>query len=95
MHGPTRVFWANLAPFSPQHTRFELPTEKLPPAASGLAVAEWADGMNAYLAAGLADHAARPDWDPERMSRGGESLMALQVRRSHHHCHAMITSSPP
>jgi hypothetical protein len=71
---------ANTMGIVPQHTRFELPTEKLPPAASGLAVSEWADAMNAYLAAGMQDHADRPDWDGERQTRGGESLMALQNR---------------
>lgn len=64
----------------PQHTRFELPSEKLPPAADGLNVPEWVAGMNAYVAAGLADHAARPDWSADRTTRGGESLMALQNR---------------
>ena len=45
---------------------------------AGLGVAEWAAGMNAYLAAGMADHAVRPFWDETRQTRGGESLMALQ-----------------
>ena len=71
---------ANTMGIVPQHTRFELPTEKSPAAKTDLPVAEWADAMNAYLAAGMQDHADRPDWDSKRETRGGESLMALQNR---------------
>lgn len=71
---------ANTMGVVPQHTRFELPTEKTPAARTDLPVAEWADAMNAYLAAGMQDHADRPDWDAKRETRGGESLMALQNR---------------
>ena len=77
VHGAVDV---NTMGLIPQHTLFELPTVKIPPAASGLAVPEWVEGMNAYLAAGMADHAARPTWDETRQTRGGESLMALQNR---------------
>ena len=43
-------------------------------------VAEWAAALNAALRRGLADHAARPEWDAERTTRGGEALAAFQNR---------------
>ena len=43
-------------------------------------VAEWAAALNAALRRGLADHAARPEWDAARTTRGGEALAAFQNR---------------
>jgi len=40
----------------------------------------WVDAMNAVMQRGLAAHAAQPDWDPHRATRGGEVVMALQNR---------------
>jgi len=43
-------------------------------------VSDWVDELNGLLERGLADHAARPEWDAERKTRGGEVLLALQNR---------------
>ena len=60
-------------------TKFEMPTAK----SKGNhmeSVNEWIVEMNAFLKAGLEDFKARPDWNHDRTSRGGEALMALQNR---------------
>ena len=66
----------------PPHTKFQIPEDESRPDVPRVdSVSEWVAGLNAYLRAGLADHAARPAWDePVRSTRGGESLMALQNR---------------
>mmetsp|Transcript_1270 Transcript_1270/g.4084 ORF Transcript_1270/g.4084 Transcript_1270/m.4084 type:complete len:384 (+) Transcript_1270:75-1226(+) len=43
-------------------------------------VSDWVDELNGLLERGLADHAARPEWDAQRKTRGGEVLLALQNR---------------
>ena len=68
--------------YIPRHTRFQIPNDISRPDVERVSgVAEWVDGLNAYLKAGLQDHLARPNWDDSaRQSRGGESLLALQNR---------------
>ena len=43
-------------------------------------VFEWTKALNDFLKRGLDDHWKRPLWDADRVSRGGEALMALQNR---------------
>jgi hypothetical protein len=45
-------------------------------------VHEWANSLNDYLRHGLQDFEARPDWNSDRTSRGGEALLAIQNRPS-------------
>ena len=45
-------------------------------------VGEWVAGLNAFLARGLADHAAQPEWDAARTTRGGQQLVAIQNRQA-------------
>ena len=61
-------------------TKFENPTSKPPPGALIDNVHDWTDALNEFLQQGLEDFRARPHWNDERTSRGGESLMALQNR---------------
>ncbi|KAL1503822.1 hypothetical protein AB1Y20_012289 [Prymnesium parvum] len=62
-------------------TPFSLPTEPYPVRRVD-GVHEWAAAMNAFLRRGLADHAARPEWDEARTARGGEQLLAVQNREA-------------
>ena len=63
-------------------TRFCTPPNPQPFRELSGGVAEWAKEMNALMQRGLADHAARPEWDSSRRERGGEVLLALQNRAS-------------
>jgi hypothetical protein len=63
-------------------TRFCAPAVPQPFRTVEGGVAAWANEMNALMQRGLLDHAARPHWDEERTSRGGELLLALQNRCS-------------
>eukprot|EP00956_Cyclotella_meneghiniana_P016540 scaffold26102_cov75-Cyclotella_meneghiniana.AAC.4 len=45
-------------------------------------VHEWVESLNNYLQRGLEDFRARPNWNPDRSSRGGEALLAIQNRPS-------------
>ena len=63
-------------------TRFCTPSTPQPFRTVRGGVAEWAREMNELMQRGLSDHAARPSWDANRSSRGGEALMALQNRAS-------------
>ena len=72
-------------------TKFELPTSPPPPlVAPHMAnpsngrmiedVHEWVRALNDYLHRGLEDYAARPGWNAERTSRGGEAVLTIQCR---------------
>ena len=61
-------------------TRFESPKSKPPAATMASTVEDWVEGLNLYLQEGLKDYKARPKWDSDRTTRGGESLLALQNR---------------
>jgi len=63
-------------------TRFCTPSTPQPFRTVRGGVAECAREMNELMQRGLSDHAARPSWDANRSSRGGEALMALQNRAS-------------
>jgi hypothetical protein len=78
-HGAVDV---NTARFVPQlDSRFENPTSQPPPGQMCDTVEEWTTALNGYLRHGLDDYVKRPYWnEPHRMTRGGESLMALQNR---------------
>jgi hypothetical protein len=43
-------------------------------------VHEWVESLNDFLVQGLADFDERPEWNEDRSSRGGESLLAIQCR---------------
>ena len=43
-------------------------------------VHEWVDALNEYMRHGMQDFVNRPEWNAERNSRGGESLLAIQNR---------------
>ena len=78
-------------------SKFELPTE-VPMSISTLSqssnestindgtmienVNEWVESLNSYLQQGLKDFRSRPNWNPERSSRGGDALLAIQNRPS-------------
>lgn len=72
-------------------TKFELPKSLPPPFEAPYAatptdgkiienVHEWVQNLNSYLHRGLDDFVARPEWNEERTSRGGESVLAIQCR---------------
>ncbi|KAL7451265.1 hypothetical protein ACHAWC_003088 [Mediolabrus comicus] len=76
-----------------KESKFELPTSPPPsftePSIVNIKdgtmiedVHEWVKSLNAYLHDGLKDFESRPVWNPERTSRGGESLLAIQNRPS-------------
>lgn len=69
-----------LAGLVPAHsTRFVAPAAPQPMRRVSTPQA-WVTELNALLQRGLADHAAQPEWDASRTSRGGEVLLALQVQ---------------
>ena len=45
-------------------------------------VHEWVESLNNYLHRGLDDFEARPIWNKDRTTRGGEALLAIQNRPS-------------
>ena len=78
VHGAVDV---NTMQFVPrQDTRFELPKTRAPAGKVCDDLMEWVDSLNEYLRVGLQDYQARPMWDTDRTSRGGEALLALQNR---------------
>lgn len=66
----------------PLDAKFELPTS--PPQNGTIVedVHEWVQALNEYLHHGVKDFVDRPQWNEERNSRGGESLLAIQNRPS-------------
>lgn len=76
-----------------KESKFELPTSP-PPSFTEQSIVnitdgtmiedvhEWVKSLNDYLHDGLKDFESRPVWNPERTSRGGESLLAIQNRPS-------------
>lgn len=67
--------------FVPAHdSKFENPSLCPEPGAVVDDLYEWVDAMNEFLKIGLEDYRARPYWDDQRTTRGGEALMALQNR---------------
>eukprot|EP01062_Namystynia_karyoxenos_P066713 TRINITY_DN60646_c0_g1_i1.p1 TRINITY_DN60646_c0_g1~~TRINITY_DN60646_c0_g1_i1.p1 ORF type:complete len:534 (+),score=99.79 TRINITY_DN60646_c0_g1_i1:59-1660(+) len=80
VHGAVDARNAGFVP-CPKRTRFERPSGPQPGTdVTDEGVAAWVRHLNDFLRAGLADAEARPNWDPERRTRGGEQLMALQNR---------------
>jgi hypothetical protein len=67
--------------FVPSHeSKFENPKSKPAPGKICHELQEWFEELNQYLKHGLDDYKKRPYWDETRMTRGGESLLALQNR---------------
>ncbi len=69
-------------------TKFEIPLSQYPFSSSNTpsdgsiveSVHDWVESLNEFLKRGLADFDERPDWNEDRSSRGGESLLAIQCR---------------
>lgn len=81
VHGALEPTSIRLVPLD--STRFYLPPTPQPMREVDT-VAAWVEEMNGVLRRGLAAHLARPEWDDERRTRGGEVLMALQNRCAMH-----------
>ena len=78
LHGAVDV---NTMQCVPHHdTRFELPKTRAQAGKVCDDLMEWVSSLNEYLRVGLQDYQARPMWDEDRKSRGGEALLALQNR---------------